>query len=61
MSALLPLSLHFKIKLIHAWFGYQQLFYAFVAWRKLITNTQDDFSPIGMNSREVFFYVLTGG
>jgi hypothetical protein len=40
--------------------GFKQLSYAFTAWVKLMTGTQDDFTPIGMSDRDLFFYMLTG-
>jgi hypothetical protein len=41
--------------------GIKMFSYSFIAWYKLISNTQEDFSVIGMTSRDLFFFMLTGG
>jgi hypothetical protein len=49
-----------KIRCIEIESGFKTLSYAFTAWVKLITDTQDDFTPISMSDRDLFFYMLTG-
>jgi hypothetical protein len=49
-----------KIKCAEIESGFKTISYSFTAWVKLITGTQDDFSPIGMSDRDLFFYMLTG-
>jgi hypothetical protein len=53
----------FKVELLLLNFmeGFHLFSYSFDAWHKLIFDTQQDFSPVGMSSRDVFFYMLTGG
>jgi hypothetical protein len=56
------LKIEFRVKMMrfNNEAGFQQLSYAFTAWVKLITGTQDDFSPIGMSDRDLFFYMIAG-
>jgi hypothetical protein len=56
------LKIEFKVKMMHFnnEAGFKQFSFAFTAWVKLITGTQDDFTPIGMSDRDLFFYMLTG-
>jgi hypothetical protein len=49
-----------KIKCAEIESGFKTISFAFTAWIKLITGTQDDFTPIGMSDRDLFFYMLTG-
>jgi hypothetical protein len=56
------IKIEFRVKMmrLNNEAGFKQLSYAFTAWAKLIAGTQDDFTPIGMSDRDLFFYMLTG-